>query len=227
MTELAGPQNRLESKETIADRTSYAIVMVKPHAMREVSDRLLLEIFDGGIKKHKPYLEMRPEQEEVLGDTRVFAHFYRDLSDPRYHQVLETFYGNDKGKRQYPIIEREYTGECMFMVVSSSYPVDEFYRQLQIFKGKENLLTENGEVLQKGRGVRGLFITPRESFDMDNLTDDNIVTITRNVIHVADEVGEAARAIRQLLTANEVKKLAESSSGFRDFLNKNAPVSIV
>lgn len=216
-----------ENKERLESRETYALVMVKPHAMREAAETVITDLFDGGYKKHLPFLNLSEETEKVLADVRVLGSFYRDLRDERYSRVLDILYEKEKDKPQQKIIKDEYTGPCMFLILSSSLGADVCYRGLQTLKGKEKLLDDDGRVVAEGRGVRGAMIPPRKALDLTNLSEADIRTITKNVIHVADREEEAAKVIRVLLPPTEVGRLEEKASGFKKFMNKNAPVSII
>lgn len=216
-----------ENKEQLEARETYALVMVKPHAMKEAAGTVITELFDGGYEKHLPFLNISEETKNVLADVRVLGSIYRDLRDERYLRVLDILYEKEKGKPQQPVIKEEYTGPCLFLILSSSLSADVCYKGLQDLKGKERLLDEEGNVIKSGTGIRGVMIRPRKMLDLANLSEEDIRVITKNVVHVADREDETARVIRVLLPPAEVDRLGEQTSGFKKFMNKNAPVSII
>ncbi|HOX96632.1 MAG TPA: hypothetical protein PLI45_04620 [Candidatus Woesebacteria bacterium] len=216
-----------EKKEALGERETYALVMVKPHAMRESVDTVIMDLFSGGFEKHLPYLKLSEETKRVLVDLKVLSSEYRDLRDERYSRILDILYQKEEGKPQHSIIKEEYTGPCLFIILSSSLTADVCYGGLQALKGKEQLLNDFGEIIDEGNGIRGVMIQPRKMMDLDHLNEADIKIITQNVVHVADRENEAASVIRILLSPTEVERLGTLAPGFKKFMNKNAPVSII
>lgn len=216
-----------ENKEQLQGRETYALVMVKPHAMGEAAGTVITDLFDGGYEKHLPFLNLSENTKKVLADVKLLGTVYRDLRDERYKRVLDILYEKEEGKPRLPIIKDEYTGPCQFLILSSSFSTDVFYDGLQELKGKERLLDEKGNVVNSGSGVRGAMIMPRKMLDLNNLSEADIRVIASNVIHITDQENETAKVIRVLLPPAEVDRLGENASGFKKFMNKNAPVSII
>jgi hypothetical protein len=201
-----GEADNGERKETNPEK-SYAIIMVKPHALDEVAEPVILDMFNGGMEKYLRDLKLSDKTRDVLMNTHVVTHFYRNLRDERYQPVLDIFYAKEKNTRQLPIILDQYTGDCMFMIVSSPQSEEELYEGLQELKGKETLLDENGGVVREGKGIRGVLIPPRQVLDLNHLSDDDIRRITRNVIHIADKPSETSAAVQMLLSPIELENL--------------------
>lgn len=227
MSESETSNNIRENKELGSNKITYSIVMVKPHALEEFSDIVIKDIFDGGTDKHLANLNLGPEAEKSLRSSKLITTFYRDLRDENNKKVLETFYAKESGKPQHQIIMDEYTGPCMFLLLSSNLDAEEYFKGMQKLKGRENLVDSQGKLVVEGSGIRGVLIKPRQMLDLNNLSDDDIRTITRNVVHVADTEADVAKALRMLMRVNELDELQKKNPALKTFIDKNDPTSIV
>ncbi|MEL7666322.1 MAG: hypothetical protein AAGU06_02740 [Candidatus Shapirobacteria bacterium] len=215
-----------EDHEKLDGLRSFALIMVKPHAVKEASDVVVLDLFDGNCEKYASDMNLDKEILKCLHDTKVVTHFYRHLEDPKYRPVLEFLYHKENDKEYYPIVIEQYAGDCMFILLSSPMKDNDFYCQLQKLKGEEKL-DDNGKVVQEGIGIRRVLILPRQAFDLDSLSESEMRIITNNVIHVPDSPQESARAIRMLLHPKEIDTLSENNDDFKKFINEYDPISIV
>jgi hypothetical protein len=216
-----------KNHEKLEGQQTYALIMIKPHAIKEVSDSVILDMFDGNYKKYTPDMNLEPSAANSLKSVTLVTHFYRRLDDPRYRPVLDFLYQKENGKKHHSIILEEYAGPCVFMLVSSSMEAEEFYDGLQKLKGKERLVDREKKIIQKGTGIRSVLIMPRQSLDLDNLSDNEIRTITKNVIHVPDTQQESAKAIRILMPPSEIDNLSTKNDSFKRFMAIYAPVDII
>lgn len=217
---------KLKIPEVLDGESSFALMMVKPHASKEVATPVILDFLEDP-ERYSSILNLDIRTTQILKDVKVVTHFDRDLKDERYTNVLNIFYDSEKNKPHYPIIVNQYTGPSTFILLSSNYDIKTFYSALQELKGKETLLSECGQVAQEGKGIRGVLINPRKTLDLNKLTEADIRTIVKNVVHIADEPTQVARALRTLINPNQIAETENKIPDLVNFLNKYAPTSIV
>jgi len=215
-----------KNHEVLDDHKTYILIMIKPNAIEETSDSVILDMFSGNCEKYIQHMDLEEAAINSLRSVKLVTYFYRRLDDPRYRPVLDFLYQKENGKKHHSVIMKEYAGPCAFIIASSSMEAEQFYEGMQILKGKGKLLDKEN-IVRKGTGIRGVLIVPRQFMDMDKLDDNEIRITVRNTIHVPDSQQESAKAIRMLLSSSEIDSLSTRNKSFSKFINTYAPIDIV
>lgn len=217
--------NSVDKKpETSNQIPAFALLMVKPHALKESADvtlsYLLGEYEDKPSEEFIKALNLPPDANEAIfknGKLQICKTFYRNLAveSPNnghlYDELTEIFYGRDKDKKHYSTLLDLYKGPVAFLVLKYDGPQTEMEQVLRTFKGREQFL---GHESEKGFGVRGTFVLPKERIDieaMENLPEEKyreqVVNVINNVIHITDNIQETARALEILLSSEDLDEM--------------------
>lgn len=238
MTEALANKSGMEFSEgkEIDKKTSFGLIMVKPHAVREAADVTISSVLGATPDRMKQEmikaLNLPDDVEEKVfgGKLSVCKTIYRDLGQPslrgevQVDELMELFYGRDKEKRHYQTLLDLYSGSVVFFVVKYDGPQAELEDVLRKLKGKEEFFRE-----ERGSGIRGTLIPPKERIDLDELETlpeveyrKKVVNVINNVVHITDNVAETAKALQILLTPSEIGEISNCGIPIDSFIARYA-----
>ena len=188
----------------VADRHK-GLVMVKPHAMKEVLDPVIESILSGG---HASML--LPNGDPLLGmiqDVEVGQPTIRDLRSITYgEQLITLFYSDKSDRRYYPILRKLYLGKVAFLPFIFHGNAEQRTKLVVAMKGTTETYDEYGSVVTPAAGIRGALgvpylYTPNDTAkDLDDRTyQHQVEPVVNNYIHVCDTPHEIELALELIL----------------------------
>lgn len=200
-------QLALESK---AEQVGF--VMVKPHAFDMCLDPVISEILQGNGLANQ--LATDDQLRPVLDKLKLGNPTIRNLATVSYgSKLLELLYGDKITRRYYPLIQEYYLGKIAIIpYLYDGVPTD-MPQVYNAIKGKTETHDQDGRLIDKRVGLRGLLGEPYLLYDtqssivVDNETYRRRFTpVVNNYIHVSDSTVEITEALQLLFAPTEWAK---------------------
>lgn len=209
---------------TLANKSkikSFALVMIKPHAVEERLEIIIEKIFREKTDKYTRYMHLDEITIQNFRKIHPVKLFYRSLLKSKYRPIFEIFYKEDIGTKYYPAMIKEYSkGLACFLLLISELETHQLLKTLKEVKGWEQIIDyDKNTIFRQGKGLRGILRTPVPKISMENPSEEEIKMIISNVIHTPDDDNQTIEASKILLNNKELKEIGSRFPKFLKFLN--------
>jgi hypothetical protein len=159
-----------EKNEYLRTPDTLGMIMIKPIATQSFLDVNIESTMCGDLST----IFSNGQCEEFIPDldrVHTIGRYHRDLSRLDYGEdVVNLFYGDKQGRRYFPMIQESYTGPVSFVLFDYSGDYDELYDFMMRFKGEAGTYDEDGGILDKARGIRGVLTPPHRFYSREEST---------------------------------------------------------
>ncbi len=214
---------------------SYGLMILKPDALSQGLVPVVESLLSGNNAVLLQTLEIPKLIKDKLNKVTIVKSFFRDISSPPYNSnsILDIFYREFRGKRQYPIMMAEYNGPLMFFLIKSDSSKRELDEVLKSLKGLPLQKDNSGNVRVVPTGLRGAFMDPLPYYDKEELKSmteeeysNTVPLLIRNLVHTADSDSEIAEALYGLLNDSDLEEIENRGIPIRKYVDLYYPRNI-